>query len=69
MLYATSGGSCNVGVDNAVSFSIIDGPIFSGNVILISFTTMPGPTYADFKSMAYSVNFKMASMDAEFLGH
>jgi hypothetical protein len=67
--YSTSGGTGVVGVDNAVTGSISDGPVFSGNALVMTFSGGTSPTYADFKSLSNTVNFKMASLDVEFFGH
>jgi hypothetical protein len=69
ILYSTSGGTGNVGVDNAVGGGISDGPVFSGNALVMTFSTLPSPAYADFKSTSNTINFKMASLDVEFFGH
>jgi hypothetical protein len=67
--YSTSDVSGNVGVDNALTAGISDGPVFSGNAMIIAFTSAPSPTYAKFASTSNTINFKLASLDAEFYGH
>ncbi|MDB5276711.1 MAG: type sorting protein [Ferruginibacter sp.] len=69
MLYSTSGGTGVVGVEDAVAGGISDGPVFSGNALVMTFSGGISPTYADFKSTSNTINFKMASLDVEFFGH